>query len=78
MELVNLHFSRRNLHPEGHLRPECHLHHQLTWMDTIVMKSDVSHPGVCIYILHFQTLNFSIIIHMPRIASVIKILFQIC
>ena len=32
---------------------------------------------MCIYILRFQTLNFSIIIHMPRIASVIKILFQI-
>jgi len=43
-----------------------------------VLKSKVRHPGVCIDILHFKTHNFSMIMHMPRIASPIKILFQIC
>jgi len=36
------------------------------------------HPDMCIYILLFPTLNFSVLITMPRIESAIKILFQIC
>jgi hypothetical protein len=41
-------------------------------------EMNVCRPGMCICILHFQQLNFSFIIHLPRIASTIKILFQIC
>jgi len=38
-------------------------------MEMKVIKSKVRHPSVCIYIPHFQTLNYSIIMHMRRIAS---------
>jgi hypothetical protein len=36
------------------------------------------HLDMYIYILHFPTPNFSIMIQMLRIASAIKIVFQIC
>jgi len=58
--------------------PGSHLCHQVTLTEMKVMKWKVWHPGVCIYILCFQRLNFWIPMHMPRIASEIKILFQIC
>jgi len=70
--------NRRYLRPKGHPRPEHHLRHQLTMTEMNVMKSKVCHPNVWIYILHFQTLNFSIIMDMPRIAIAIMILFQMC
>jgi len=41
-------------------------------------KRKVRHPDICIYILSFPAVNFSILIHMPRIACVIKILFPLC
>jgi len=77
-EPPHLYPNRRPLRPEGHLLPERHLCHQVTLWEIKVIKLKVSHPDVCICILHFQTLNFSIIMHMPRIASAVKILFQIC
>jgi len=43
-----------------------------------VPKSTVCLPDMRIYKLLFPTLIFSILMHMPRIASAIKILFQIC
>jgi hypothetical protein len=60
-----------------HLRPERHQRHHVTLAEMNVMKSKVCHPGVCIHIFHFQTLDFSIIMHMQRIASTIQIIFQI-
>lgn len=55
-----------------------HLHHKMTVRYLIALKWRVRHPDNCIYILYFSMLNFSFLIHMPRIASTIKILFQIC
>jgi len=59
-----------------------YLEHQLHRLATIrelkVPKSKVCHLDICIYILLFPALNFSIMIHIPRIASTIKIVFQIC
>jgi len=69
---VHHHQNRR------HLRPEHLLYHQVTLTEMNVMKQKVCHPGVCIYIPRIPTLNFSIIMHMPRIGSAMKILFQIC
>jgi len=43
-----------------------------------VLKYNVWHPYLCIYIHRNATFEFSIIMHMPRIASMIKIVFQIC
>jgi hypothetical protein len=40
-------------------------------------KQTVCHPAMCIYILRFPVLDFSIMIHMPWIASMIKIIFRI-
>ena len=77
-ELPHVHQNRQHLSPKGHLRLERQLCHQVSLTDMNVMKSMVCHPSVCIYILPIQTLDFSIIMHMPRIASAIKILFQIC
>jgi hypothetical protein len=54
------------------------MRHNVTVTDMRVIKLMVYHPCVCIYILRIPTLHFSIIMHMPRIASTIKILFQIC
>jgi len=36
------------------------------------MKYKVCHPAACICILHFQTHNVSIIMHLARIASAIN------
>jgi len=61
-----------------HLRPECHLCHLVIMRERQVPKSKLCHPDMCINILPFPTINFSILIHMPRIASTIKIFVQIC
>jgi len=62
--------------PERHLHLEYLLRRQVTPMETKVIKPKVCHPGVCIYNLCIPTLKFLIIMHMPRIASVMKIFFQ--
>jgi len=77
-ELAHLHQNRQHLYLKGHLRPERPLHHEATLMEMNVMKLNVWHPGMGMYILHFQILNDSIIIHMAMIAIVIKMVFQIC
>jgi len=61
-----------------HLRPERHLHRLLIPMYVNVPKAMVYHLDMCIYILLFPMLSFSILIHMPRITSAIMILMQIC
>jgi hypothetical protein len=77
-EQPHLQQNRRHLCPEGHLRLACHLRHKVSLRETKVINWLVCHPGVCICILHSQTISFAIIIHLPRIVSVIKILFEIC
>jgi len=71
-EPVHLHQTRQHLPLESDMR------HQVTLTELKVMKLKVCHPCVCIYILPFETLKISIIMHMLRRASAIKILFQIC
>jgi len=61
-----------------HLHPECHLCNPVELSDLMLLKSKVCYPDMCIYILHFPVLNFSILMHMPRITSAIKIWFLIC
>jgi len=61
-----------------HIHPKCHLFHPATMRQLMSRKSEVYHPDMCIYIRLFPVLNFSILMHMPRIASAIKILIQIC
>ena len=60
------------------LGPESHLHHLMTVRECIAPKQKVCYPDMCIYILHFPALNFSILIHMIRIACAIQILFPRC
>jgi len=43
-----------------------------------VPKSQICPPDMNINMLPLLALNFSIMIHMPRIANMMKILFQIC
>jgi hypothetical protein len=69
---MHLHHNRR------HLCLERHLNHLLTVSEVNALNYRVHHLDMCIYILHFTKLNISITIHMPRIASTMKILFQIC
>jgi len=72
MERVYLDPNRRLLHPE------CHLHHLVTLREVKVLKYNVCHPFMWRYILFFTTVSFSNLMHMPRMASSIEILFQIC
>jgi len=68
--------SRHQIRP--HIRPGCRLCH-LVWLRELMMpRSRVCHPDRCIYILLFPAFNFSILRHIPTIASTIKILIQIC
>jgi len=57
---------------------ECHLRQPVTMRQHNGPKSKVCHPNMGIYILLFPVLNVSILIHMPWIASPIKIFHQIC
>ena len=63
-----------------HIYPKCHLFHPVTMRRRTYPKSKVCHPDMCIYILIllFPVCNLSILMHMPKIASVIKIIIQIC
>jgi hypothetical protein len=61
-----------------HLGPQCHLRHLVTVRDVNALKQMVCYPDMCIYALFFPAPNISILICVPRIASVIKVLFQIC
>ena len=61
-----------------HFRPECHPHHLLTVRELKAPELKVCQLDLCIYIHLFLTLDFSMSMHMPRIACAIKILFQIC
>jgi len=71
-EWVHLNQNRHDL------RPEPHLFQLVTIVELKVSKWKVCHPDMCIYILLFPMLNLSVLMHMPRIASVIKISFQSC
>jgi len=66
------HQNRRHICLERH---QCHL---VTMKELTYLNSKVCHPDMCIWILLFPALNFSLLMHMPRIASAIKILIQIC
>jgi len=77
-ELLHLHENWWYLRPEGRLHLERDVRHKVTLTDMRVMKWKVCHPCMCIYILRIPTVHFSIIMHMPRIASAIKIIFHIC
>jgi len=72
VEWVHLHQNQL------HLRPECHPRHLVAVGELQAPKWKVCHPDMCIYIHLFPRLNFAIYMHMPRIASMIKIVFQIC
>jgi len=61
-----------------HIRLECHLCCLVILRELKVPNSNVSHLEMYIYIALFRKLSFSILMHMPRIASVVKILFQSC
>ena len=65
----------QNWHPS---HPNRHLFHPVTMTQLITPKSKMCHPDMCISIPLFPVLNFSILMQMPRIASVLKILIQIC
>jgi len=69
---VQLHHSRQHRGPDHYLR------HLITVRELKALKQMVCHPDICIYIFRFPALDFSILIHMPRITCTIKFLFQIC
>jgi len=92
MEQVQLHPTdtesrlqgRRYLCPERHIcpecqhSPECHPGHEVTMLQLNVPKSSICQPDICIHILLCPALNSLHLMHMPRIASKIQILIQIC
>jgi hypothetical protein len=70
--LVHIHCNLHNLHPEHH---RC----QVVMMKELkVPKSMACHLNIVKSIPLFPKLNFSILIHIPRIASTIIISSQIC
>jgi hypothetical protein len=58
---------------QRHILLKCHRFHPVTMAQRTYPKSKVCHQNMYISILLFQVLKFSILIHMPKIASVIKI-----
>jgi len=77
---VHLHQSNSDSWQQNqhHIHPKRHLFHLVTMRQLTYPKSRVCHPDMCIYILFLPVLNFSLLMHMPRIASVIKFSIQIC
>jgi len=71
-QCMHVHQNWCHLHSERHL---CHLE---TVRELNIPQSKVCYPDMCIYILLFPTLSYSILIQMGRIASAIKVLIQIC
>jgi len=65
------HQEKRQLLPDSYLR------HPVTIRELNIPKSTMCHPDMCTHMLLFPTLNFAILMYMPRIATGIKILFQI-
>jgi len=80
LDLVHLHQTNADSEDQDwcHIYPERHLHHPVATREPMVPKSKVCHLDMCIYWLLFPAMHLSILMHMPRIASMIKILFQIC
>jgi len=61
-----------------HIHQKCQLCHLVPMRELKVPKSKMCHPDMSKYILLFSMLNFWILMHMPKIASKIQIMFQIC
>jgi len=71
---VHLHLNQHHPCPECQL---CHLRHLVTMCKVKYPNWKVCHLDMCIHRCHFLVLSFSIIMHLPRIASAIKTVFQI-
>ena len=70
---------RQHLHHDRcHRGLERHLRHLMKVLELKAPKQKVCHPDMCIYLLRFSALNYSILIHLPRIARPIRISLQIC
>jgi len=78
-ELVHLHPTTAHcqLDNRPHICPEGHLHLPVMTMVLRVAKLDVWEPDISIKILFIPALKCSIFNDIPRIASMIKISFQI-
>jgi len=59
-------------------RLNCHMREPVTIRELKVSQLPISHPDRCIPTLRFPALNFSILMHMARIASTMQISIQIC
>jgi hypothetical protein len=65
--------------PEPEPRPlECHPCPLVPIKELKVLKSKVCHLDMCKYILHFPTLNYSVLTHLRMIANAIMGIFQLC
>jgi len=63
---------------QRHLCLQFNLHHPVRERELRFPKSIICYPDMCIHTLLFPALNFSISMHMPRIASMIPISIQTC
>jgi len=61
-----------------HLCPRCHPHKLVTIPLCNIPKSSICRPDMRIHIYLFPVLDFLLLKHLPRIASMIQILIQIC
>jgi len=79
-ELVHLRQTDADswLQSRRHLYPEHHLPRLVTIPELNVPKSAIWRQDMCIHILLLPALNSLLLMHMPRIASTIQILIQIC
>ena len=77
---VHLHQSKSDSRQRNrrHILPKRHLFHRVTMRQLTYPKSQVCHPAMYVSILLSPLLNLSIMVHMPRIACMIKISIQIC
>jgi len=70
--------SESGYHNRRLIRPQRHLCQLVKLSEPTYPKSMVCHPDMLIYKLIFPAPNSSILMNMPRIASAINILIQIC
>jgi len=61
-----------------HLCLQCHPRQLETIRELNIPKSSICRPDMCIHIHIFPVMKFSLLMHLPRIASKIPILIQIC
>ena len=77
-EKEQLHLHHIDADRRGHLCLKRHPPQLVTVLELNVPKSSICQPVMRSYIHFFSVLNCLLLMHLPRIASTIQILIQVC